>query len=67
MLRNMWCINMYEIGDNVNTIYGKGKIIKMQIVPLNGKSLRCYLIKYSIFRKRWCYESSIMQKLSKWI
>ena len=63
----MWCIKMYEIGDNVETIYGKGKIMKVQIVPFPGKNIVCYLIKFSLFKKRWCYESSIIKRLSRWI
>lgn len=63
----MWCIKMYEIGDNVETIYGKGKIIKKQIIAFNKDGMNCYLIKYSLFKRRWCFENSIIKRLSRWI
>lgn len=53
----------YIIGDKVQTDYGIGKIVKKQRV----RDTYCYLIRYKLFTKLWCFESSIKKRFSRWI
>lgn len=60
---------MYNIGDMVRTRYGVGKIVKKEALPFTtGDTVYyAYKIKYSLFKRLWCFEDSIEERLSRWI
>lgn len=55
----------YSIGDKVKTGYGVGKIVDIKGLDYNGNITYCYKIKYSLFKKLWCFEFSIEGKVDK--
>lgn len=58
---------MYNIGDKVRTGYGIGKIVDKKVLEAGNSKTNCYLIKYRLFKKLWCFEDSIEERFSRWI
>lgn len=56
----------YNKGQKVKTEYGKGKIIEIgAIYKSEDKVYYTYRIKYSLFKKLWCLEDTILEEI-KW-
>lgn len=52
----------YEIGDKVKTSYGTGKVIARRDLISEYSVTYCYKIRYSLFRRLWCFEFTIEGK-----
>lgn len=58
---------LYNKGDKVRTGYGIGKIIDIKCLEYDKNTIYCYKVKYSIFKKLWCFEFSIEERISQYV